>query len=176
MKKKQKALVGAKLTPLQKKEITLVKKILGAISESKFAYDEAQEKIDFEVVLIGLTSTDIDDVITIFSAFKNLKDTTRNAISAKDLMLFMDKCYTSVDRLSNVAEFGGIYHDIVTRFYINKEFTSMDDAAYELNIGSRTTFINRSNEAMLQLFNIWRCADRGIYIETLKKMLETINE
>ena len=175
MKKDKRTLVGAKLTPLQKKEIALVKKILGAISESKFAYDEAQEKINFEVVLIGLTSTDIDDVITIFSAFKNLKETTRNAISAKDLMRFMDKCYTSVDRLSNVAAYGNIYHDIITRFYINKEFSSMDDAAYEMNI-SRTTFINRSNEAMLQLFGIWYCTERGIYIETLKKMLDAIDE
>ena len=48
-KKTTTTLNGRKLTPTERKEIILVKRILGAISESKFAYDEKQEKIDFEL-------------------------------------------------------------------------------------------------------------------------------
>ena len=175
-KKTTTTLNGRKLTPTERKEIILVKRILGAISESKFAYDEKQEKIDFDVVFIGLSSTDIDDVITIFSAFRDLKDSAKNAISLKDLTIFMDRCYTSLDKLNNIAGFGSTYHEIITRFYINKEFTNIDDAADELNVGSRNTFINRSKEAMLQLYNIWLCADKGKHIGMLKKMLDAIEE
>ena len=161
---------------MERKEIALVKRILSVISESKFAYDEKQEKIDFEVVFIGLSSTDIDDVITIFSAFRNLKETTKDAISLKDLTGFMDKCYTSLEKLKGVAEFGTLYHDIITRYYINKEFINMDRAMDELNIGCKKTFVNRSREAMLQLFKIWLYADKGSYIEMLKMMLDAIEE
>ena len=176
MKKTNSTKGAPKYTSAQKKEIVAVKKILGAISESKFAYDEKKEKIDFEVVLIGLSSEDIDDVITIFSAFCNLKESTKDAISLKDLTIFMDRCYATLDMLNNVAGFGNIYHEIITRFYINKEFPNIDEAAAELNVGSRNTFIARSHEAMLQLYNIWRCSDKGCHMKILKKILDSIED
>jgi len=173
--KKKTTLNGTHLTQVQRKEIELVKRILGVISDSKFAYDEQQEKIDFEIVYVGLSSTDIDDVITVFSAFKNMKEATRNAISLKDLTRFMDRCYTSVKKLNHVAAFGKTYHEIITRFYIDKEFPNIDEAADALNVGSRNTFINRSREAMLQLFNIWLCTCKEEDVEILKAMLDAID-
>ena len=48
--KKKTNINGTNLSQVQRKEIELVKRILGVLSDSKFAYDEQKEKIDFEIV------------------------------------------------------------------------------------------------------------------------------
>lgn len=143
------------MTSEEKKRIKAsVRVVLNAIRESKFAYNADKNMIDFEIAMQGLSSKTYDDLIAITSNFKNLSPFTQHLsdmVFAADILC---ACYNSIHQLKYVPRYGREYYDIVTRYYINKEFKNPDSAADAFNIKIRTLY-RYLEAAMFHLHTIW---------------------
>lgn len=155
-----------------KQKIERVKTILDIISKCMFAYDEIKQTIDFDVACIGLTSKNIDDIIGVFTEFKDYKNIADMARDSKSLAILLEHCYASIECLKHVKPSGQVYYDIVSRYYINKEFKNTDEATEKIcSEYTRQTFFRRCNSACLELYHIWFCKMPRQNIDILTEIL-----
>lgn len=138
--------------------ISKVKMILDFMSRSKFAYDEAAKTINFDLAMAAFSAEEREQLSEILKSFS--KSTDKNLLDRipDNLEFYLDVYYRIILDLNNVARYGNVYYNIITRYYIDKEFTNIGAAVKALDgIGSRGTFFRRANEACRQLYLIWSC-------------------
>ena len=156
-------------------KISCVKKILEVISKCTFAYDELQQTINFDMASVGLSSSDVDDIIEVCSNFPNFKGTTSFLYEEKSLSILLENCYSSIVRLKNVPKHGEVYYNIIMRYYIKKEFRNADEAAEKICADyTRQTFFRRSNAACKELYHIWFCVMPRNNIEILNEIINSL--
>ncbi len=156
----------------EQKVISIVKTILAAISESKFLYDEKEKRINFEAALAGLNSTNIQDLFEIFSNFNDHKNLTQNIQDVEILASILEHCHLTISHLKKIPKNGVIYYEIITRYYIEQEFSNADLAVEAIEgINSRATFFRKSKEACWHLHKIWFCTDLKYYKNILNEII-----
>lgn len=142
----------------EKEIISDVKLILNSMSKSKFAYDEAMNTINFDLAVAGFSSEEKEKLSQTLISFSNSKDEKIDVLISDNLALFLDFFYRTIVDIKKVAKHGNVFHDIIVRYYIEKEFANIDDAVESIDgVRSRATFIRRANEACYQLYIIWYC-------------------
>ncbi len=131
-----------------------VKVLLNAIRESKFAYEEDKNTIDFDIAIKGLNGNTYDDIIAIISNFSDLRQLTQTISEMQIVADLLFACNSTIQRLKYIPKYGELYYDIITRYYINEEFANADAAAEAFHLGRRT-FFRRLDAAIKQLHKIW---------------------
>lgn len=149
-----------------------VKVILRCISKLKFAYDENSKSINFDLAIEGLS---IDDRIQLTETLKSIsisKNQNTEEIISTNLALYLDVFYRTIPDLKKVAKYGNAFYEIIVRYYIEREFDNINEAAKSIDgIGSRATFIRRSNEACLRLYTIWFCTGLDYISSVLNEII-----
>lgn len=136
--------------------VPIVKALLKAISESQFAYDKDQGRIDFEIAMKGLSSSTYSDLIAITSNFGDLHQLTGTISEAEKAADVLCACNSTIEQLKYIPQYGQMYYDIITKCCIKKEITNIPSFAEQLGISTRT-FHRRQKAAYKELHKIWFC-------------------
>lgn len=153
--------------------ISKVKMVLDCMSKSKFAYDETEKTINFDLAMAAFSAEEKEQLSEILKSFSKSTDQKLLDCISDNLEFYLDVYYRIILDLNNVARHGKIYYNIIMRYYIDKEFPNIGAAIVALGIGSRGTFIRRAKEACRQLYLIWSCTGPR-YISSVANELKTL--